>query len=330
MLELVVYSDEYEKRWDRFVLNDSINGTFLQTRKFLNYHPPGRFVDISLLFVKGNNIVAVMPANLEMDDVGKVCVSHRGSTFGGIVLGRQFKKLMVCEEIFALLDEYLKREGFSMVQLKFTSGLYSQKDSELLDYFAFINGYTVSTEMGYYINLNEYQDGILVNLSSAKRRNYRYSLRNEMQFKQLSTTEEVAGFYDILCDNYMKFKKKPIHTLEEIMDLVYVRFPEIIRFYGVYHKGIMIAGTMVFLFDNVFHTQYLACMQDKTDLFASEFMYVNLIEKAKQLGCQNLSFGTATLEGGKVLNKQLAHFKEGFGTYEYVNRTYTRRLEHGN
>lgn len=39
MYEILPYSPELEKRWDRFVMNDSVNGTFLQTRKFLNYHP---------------------------------------------------------------------------------------------------------------------------------------------------------------------------------------------------------------------------------------------------------------------------------------------------
>lgn len=31
---LVKYEDKYEKAWDRFVLRESINGTFLQTRNF--------------------------------------------------------------------------------------------------------------------------------------------------------------------------------------------------------------------------------------------------------------------------------------------------------
>ena len=36
------YTPADEAEWDRFVMHESGNGTFLQTRNFLNYHPAGR------------------------------------------------------------------------------------------------------------------------------------------------------------------------------------------------------------------------------------------------------------------------------------------------
>ena len=33
------YTADQEAAWDRFVMQESGNGTFLQTRNFLNYHP---------------------------------------------------------------------------------------------------------------------------------------------------------------------------------------------------------------------------------------------------------------------------------------------------
>ena len=47
MYEILPYKSDMESRWDRFVMEESVNGTFLQTRKFLNYHPEGRFQDAS-------------------------------------------------------------------------------------------------------------------------------------------------------------------------------------------------------------------------------------------------------------------------------------------
>lgn len=32
------YRAEYEKQWDQFIQEKSVNGTFLQERRFLNYH----------------------------------------------------------------------------------------------------------------------------------------------------------------------------------------------------------------------------------------------------------------------------------------------------
>ena len=51
---IVSYEKKYEVKWDDFVLNNSINGNFLQTRRFLNYHTEGTFEDASLLFFKND------------------------------------------------------------------------------------------------------------------------------------------------------------------------------------------------------------------------------------------------------------------------------------
>lgn len=44
------FRKEYEDTWDQFVEKQSINGTFLQERRFLNYHEEGKFEDCSLMF----------------------------------------------------------------------------------------------------------------------------------------------------------------------------------------------------------------------------------------------------------------------------------------
>ena len=40
-LTVTKYTDDKELLWDRFVREESMNGTFLQTRNFINYHAPG-------------------------------------------------------------------------------------------------------------------------------------------------------------------------------------------------------------------------------------------------------------------------------------------------
>ena len=53
------YRAEYEKQWDQFIQEKSVNGTFLQERRFLNYHREGRFKDCSILFFDKTNLIAV-------------------------------------------------------------------------------------------------------------------------------------------------------------------------------------------------------------------------------------------------------------------------------
>ena len=64
MIELKVkeYQNSDKEKWDAFVMKHSINGTFLQTKNFLDYHKD-RFQDASIILYKGDNtIVAVIPA----------------------------------------------------------------------------------------------------------------------------------------------------------------------------------------------------------------------------------------------------------------------------
>ena len=87
MFSVLPYDSHLEARWDRFVMSESVNGTFLQTRRFLNYHPQGRFKDASFMLESSGTIVAAFPGNLT--DAGQ-WISHQGSTFGGPVISRNF------------------------------------------------------------------------------------------------------------------------------------------------------------------------------------------------------------------------------------------------
>lgn len=326
-ITIVQYNKIYKEKWDRFVLTESINGTFLQTMNFYDYHPEGRFVDNSLLFLCGNTIVAVLPACVK-ENKDKVLYSHPGSTFGGLIIGEKFNKISYLEPIFAKLHEYLINNNFDEIILKQPGRIFQNSDSQLLDYFLFMNEYTSSMEVGYYIDYSNYDENIINNFTASRRRDYRYSLKNEFEFRELHNEREIKEFYYILCDNYSKFEKKPVHSIQELLDFKFSRLDKYTRFFGVFREEKMVAGGMVFLFeDKIFHTQYLAVAQDKTNLFASEFLYTNLINEAKEKGYKMLSFGTSTLEGGKILNKSLAVFKEGFGTTEYVNSTYKKCMK---
>jgi len=319
------YNEAYKKKWDKFVINDSMNGTFLQTRNFLDYHPKERFRDNSLLFLSGSNILAVIPAHIKEDNI---FYSHMGSTYGGLVIGKKFCRIGYLDIIFEELEKYLEMNNIKEAVFKQTGNIYQNKSSDLLEYYFFLNGYTNSAEIGYYIDYKIYDDDIISNFTSSRRRDYRYSLKNNFTFKELVTDKEISLFYNVLCDNYSKFNKTPVHTLNELLDFKNNRLSDCIKFYGVYSDDELIAGGMIFLFGRkVFHTQYLAVKQDKVNMFANEFLYKNLIETAKKDGFDMLSFGTSTLDGGKVLNRPLAQFKEGFGTSEYVNRTFRKMVK---
>lgn len=321
---IVNYQKEYETIWDKFVLEQSMNGNFLQTRNFYNYHKQGKFKDASILFVKEEKIAAVLPAN-ETND-GKMLFAHQGSTFGGIIIGREYANTVNYKWIFKELIEYFQKKHYDLVELRMHHWIYSpdEKRNELLDYFFQLNGFSTRGEVGFYIDLDKIDKDYTEHFEKLKKRKLNKAKKNNLLFRRIYTDEETLDFYNVLCDNMKKFNSIPVHTYEELLDFKNKRLRENVSFYGVYFDSILVAGSMVFNFcyKKVFHTQYLASRHDYLQLCPNEFLYANLIQEAKQKGYRYISFGTSTLEHGNVYNESLGMYKEGFNTDSYINRTY--------
>ncbi len=321
---IVTYEDKYEDEWDDFVLNKSINGNFLQTRNFYNYHPPGTFKDASLLFFKEGNLAAVLPAAVIGE--GLLLIAHPGSTYGGLVIGREYANTTNYNWIFEEMVSYFIEEKYSKVELRMHNWLYSPVDThnELCDYYFQLNGFSIRSEVGFYIDLKHLKDDFTTNFEKLKRRKLNKANKANLIFRRLESDEEVSAFYDVLCDNMKKFDTVPIHTRDEILDFKNARLKDVTSFYGVFHEDSIIAGSMVWDFcdKKVFHTQYLASRHDALDYCPNEYLYTNLIQAARDEGYQYLSYGTASLNHGKVYNQSLGMFKEGFNTDSYLNRCY--------
>lgn len=325
MFDIVKYTDKYQERWDQFVLGRSMNGTFLQTRNFLNYHPEGRFRDASILILQGSTIVAVIPACDIMEEEKRCFFSHPGSTFGGIVIANDKYNISTMEELFPCVEDYLKEEKYGQAIMKGTSDIFSSKPNDLLDYYFYKNGWNVHDELSFYINCKTLPDDIVSGFTASKRRDYRYSLKNELGFRKLEEDSQIEDFYRILCNNLKKYGVLPVHTLNELLEFKHERLIHDVDFYGVYWENKLIAGSMVFYFDQkVLHTQYLAADDKYSDLYPMNFLDYHLIRTAKENGFEMFSFGISTENHGKILNKSLAQFKEGFGCDYCVNKTYVK------
>lgn len=324
-LEIVRYSEKYQSAWDQLVEQRSVNGTFLQTRNFLNYHPKDRFQDASLMVMQGTNMVAAIPA-CDVIDEGKRCFfSHKGSTFGGIVVDEKKYNISTLSQLVPLLDDYLKKEGYECALLRCTSSLFSKRPTDLLDYFLFQNGYSQFNEVGFYVDLERAPEDLTTIMNVPRRRGYRYSLKHEMELRRLETEEEIRTFHQILSKNLEKFHATPVHTVEELLEFKNHRLTKECDFYGVFYQGQMVSGTMLFYFGHqVLHTQYLAQDSDFSKLYPMNFQDFSLIQMARDRGFSKISFGISTEERGTVLNEGLALFKEGFGCDYSINRSYTK------
>ncbi len=323
---IVRYDKSWENVWDHFVKNTSLNGSFLQMRCFLNYHK-NRFVDHSLIFLKGQEVVAVMPAC--EGDGGERLISHAGATFGGIVIGKEWAKLSEFQWILEELETYVVVEGFKELEIRMPSWLYQSNDfhMEILDFILKNHGFNDMFEVGFYMDLQNMDEDFEKYYAPLRRRKLKKAGKNGLQFKLLKNDDDKKEFYNVLEDNYRKFETHPVHSYEEMRDLEQHCIPGNLFFYGVFLQDIMIAGSMVFDFNEkkTFHTQYLASKRDYLEYCPNEFLYTNLIKESRKLGYRFISFGNATLEHGAVLNENLALFKESFNMESYINKTYIKK-----
>lgn len=320
------FEENKEALWDKFVLEDSMNGTFLQTRKFINYHTPGKFQDCSLMFYKGESLVAVILA-CEVEIEGKkVFFSHKGTTFGGIVVSKQIYNSSAIMGMMDVFEEEMHGGEYAACYLKMTPEVFQKSNTDLLDYFFYQKGFLQYSELNFYMPLDPYREDILSCFTSGKRRDYKYSLKHSLEFKELKNKEEILQFYNILLLNLRKFGVGSVHTYEELLQLKFERFKDEIIFYGVYDRDQLIAGSMIFIFwGEIFHTQYLASNQLYLKYFPMDFLIYHLIDEAVKKGMKKFTFGICTEDQGRKLNAGLARFKEGFGATYTLNKSFEKQ-----
>ena len=326
MFQFKKYRAENSQEWDEFLSKESINGTFLQSRRFLCYHKEGKFTDASLLiYNKKNNLAAICPAcDAETVEGKKIFFSHKGTTFGGIIIDKKHYNAKYVVELLEELKEYLAGEGYNEIYLKMTSDIFSTHESDLFQYAFQYTGFHEYKEISTYVNYASYKNDILSNFSQGKRTNVHNCLKEGLFAEELLDDYQIEEFYAILCENLKKYNTKPVHSLDELLDFKNFRLKNECGFFGVFKKEEMIAGSMMFYFDKAecAHTQYLAAKQSYNKLSPMTFMYYSMIKEMKSRGYKKISWGTATEDMGKVLNMGLLTSKEDYGSSYCNNLTY--------
>ena len=318
-----LFNEKNIEEWDNFVLNKSVNGTFLQTRGFLNYHPKDRFEDYSLVVCDNNRIVAVIPACAIQSESGKEIYSHKGSTYGGIVVDEKYYRAEMMINIVKTVDNFCK-DKFDKIILKITPDIYSKAPSDLLQYALLHEGYSDFSELNTYIDLRKIDKDVISNFDRNKVRNIKKCEQHNLFFKEIFSDKEIEDFYNLLSINLSKYNLKPIHTLKDIFDLKNKRIPDNVKFYGVFKEDEMKAGGMMFVFNNsnVIHAQNLSADYRFTEYSPITFLYYKIIEKAKEDGYDYLTWGISTEEKGHILNYGLIRNKESYGSKYQLNRTF--------
>jgi len=128
-------------------------------------------------------------------------------------------------------------------------------------------------------------------------------------------------FWPILNENLTnKYEKNAVHSLEEISYL-HDQFPNSIKLYLASINQRIVAGTVLYLMDNVIHVQYISANEEGKSTGALDMIFDKLINDIYK-EYPIFDFGQSTEDNGYYLNENLIFQKEGFGGRGVVFDTY--------
>lgn len=310
MITIKRYEESDEATWNQFNHLSKTN-LFMFNRKYMDYHKD-RFCDHSLLFFTENDLVALLP----MTELDNVLTSHGGLTYGGFLTNDKMKQHTMNDCFSALLD-YSKSHGIERIRYKLIPHIFHKQPAEEDCYALFINNARLErVEASTVINLHnplKMPKGRKAQISRAK--------REGVVIKELTDSIDYHTFIQL--ENDVLFKHhdtKAVHSGAEL-SLLHSRFPENIHLFGAMKEGILIAGTVVFEYDTVVHTQYMAANNIAREIGALDLTIKFVIEQYKETK-KWLDFGISTENGGSYLNNGLISQKEGFGGRTVVYQTW--------
>jgi hypothetical protein len=320
-VEIYPYTKTLENLWDRFVWKSN-NGTLFHTRRFLKYHPKGRFDDFSLLFKEGNRIVAVIPAAVRVIDEQKILFSHCGASYGGFVYNEDLSILLAFDLVSKLLD-YAKIHGISRVELTFPPIIYQKQPNNYLDFALYKNGFQYrKREISSIIPLDFSSDDILSHFKPESRTAYRKS--DKWNVRVMESTNFKA-FYPILQKNLkMRHNVTPTHTLKEL-EYLKALFPQRIRHFEATYDNRIIAGVTNFLCnDRVVLAFYISHDESYQKYRPVNHLFYEIIQWSIKKEYKYLDFGIFTVNEDP--NWGLGKFKESFGARGIFRDTLYKNL----
>ncbi|MDF2892693.1 MAG: hypothetical protein K0R80_3060 [Clostridia bacterium] len=302
-------------------MGSSVNGTFMQERKFLGYHPSDKFSDHSLIFMENNRIIAVLPAAVVQQEDKCILHSHPGASHGGLII-KSSLGTPKCLELVNALVEYCAMTGFDYIRLKPVPRVYHSELSDQLDFALRFSGFKIEyTELATALELKEGEEHFLKQvMSSTAFRNYQKALKSGLS---IIDDADINDYWGVL-ENKLKLRHnaKPTHTLEEIKYLKAL-YPDRIKLFAAYKGEILTAGVLVFLLnERVINCFYIAHDDRYQNLRPLNLIFGYMMEWGQKNSFSYLDWGISTEEKGSSVNTGLFRFKESYGGHGVLRECY--------
>lgn len=319
-LSVRLYRPEDAGLWDDFC-KESLQATFLHTRRFLSYHGE-RFVDRSLILEMDGKLVGLFPAAVNPLDSTHV-VSHPGITYGGILHDGRLQGERMVSSLNAIQIHYASL-GLQKLSYKVVPSIYHQVPAQDDLYGLFrLGALRTRCDLSSTIDLNR-------RLSSSERRTRGLKKAIRAGVTVTEDSRHLPALWDVLIDNlHRKHGVSPVHNIGEIC-LLRDRFPENIQCICGVIDNIVVAGVLVFITATTYHAQYIASSEAGYEVSALDAVFNHTIASAKRNEKRWFDFGISTESMGMILNEGLYRFKSEFGSGGTVQELYELDLKRFN
>jgi len=207
--------------------------------------------------------------------------------------------------IFELVSETLKKEEIREVIYKPIPLIYHKIPSEEDIYALFLLN---ALKIGCNISSTIYQHNKIKFIESRKS-GIRKSIRAEVR---ITESDRFDLFWPLLNNNLeQKHGTKAVHTLDDIKFLKQ-KFPNNIKLFLAYQQENIVAGSVLYVMDNIVHVQYMSANNEGKIIGALDLLFDELINKIFS-SIPVFDFGHSNENSGKILNESLIFQKEGFG-----------------
>lgn len=298
----------FDEQWDLMVLNAN-NGTLFHTRRFLSYHPPGRFTDHSLIFNKNNQPYILFPAAEKEIDGKRFLVSHPGTSYGSFIVPEDIS-FADSYDIVESLIEYAKAQKFDGIRLTPPPTIYNRRLSNYIDFSLLQHGFRyLRREISSILFLEDTIEQNLDKFKPSHKRAVRKAIKEGVVVRESDKFDE---FYSILQNNLkIRHNVTPTHTLDELLKLKEL-FPNDVKLFGAFLGDKMVAGVVNFICTkDVVLAFYISHDEKYQETRALNLLFYSIFDWAITNNFKVFDFGIFTVN--EEPNFGLARFKENFG-----------------
>ena len=309
-IEVRRYDEGLVEHWSS-LLARAKNGLFLFDRAYMDYHAD-RFRDCSAIAYFDGVPAMLMPGSIDGD--GHIH-SHGGLTFGGFVIDSGLKTSKALDGIDAILAA-LKSWGGKRLTLRLVPSAFCAYPAAEVDFALWRHKFELARrDLSSLIDL-----AAPLPVSKNKARDIARARKLGLIVRETS----LADFFPILSEVlHSRHNTIPVHSLAEL-ERLQASFPDRLLVRCAWQGGRPVAGTLLFRYDRVWHTQYLASSEEGRQSNALDLVIAEAIAEATSSQAPWFSFGSSM--DGREINDGLLWQKESFGARSIVHDVMTREL----